>query len=187
MTIEEIISGCQHQKPKAQHLLYQRYAARVMGVCVRYADSKDDAKDMFQECFIRVFKSIDKLQNQAVFEAWLKRLVVNTALTYLQKNKKYQTQLNEEVLIETTENEDYRHILANFSRDDLVKLINRLPTGYRTVFNLYVIEGYAHQEIAEILQTSESNSKNQLMKAKRALQKMINEQNLYENYERKVG
>jgi RNA polymerase sigma factor (sigma-70 family) len=187
MTIEEIILGCQHQEPKAQQMLYQRYAARVMGVCVRYADSKDDAKDMFQESFIRVFKSIDKLQNRAVFEGWLKRLVVNTALTYLQKNKKYQTQLNEEVLIETTENEDYRQILANFSRDDLVKLINRLPTGYRTVFNLYVIEGYAHQEIAEILQTSETNSKNQLMKAKRALQKMINEQNLYENYERKLG
>ncbi|MCU0447804.1 MAG: RNA polymerase sigma factor [Microscillaceae bacterium] len=187
MTIEELISGCQKQEPKAQHLLYQRFAGRVMGICMRYADSRDDAKDIFQESFIRVFKNIDKLQNIGTFEAWLRRLVVNTALSYLQKNKKYQTQLNEEVLIETAENEDYRQILAGFSREDLVALINRLPTGYRTVFNLYVIEGYAHQEIAQMLETSETNSKNQLMKAKRALQKMINEQNLYENYERKLG
>lgn len=188
MTIEEIIEGCKSQHPPAQRQLYERYARRLMGVCVRYATTREDAKDVFQESLIKIYKNISQLKSAELLEAWLRRVVVNTAINQFKQNKKHSLgHIYEDFLYENVENDDYQLIIDNLAKEDLVKLINRLAPGYRMVFNLYVMEGYSHKEIAELLQTSETNSKNQLMKAKRVLKKMLDELNIKENYERKLG
>jgi RNA polymerase sigma-70 factor (ECF subfamily) len=183
MTLHELVEGCQAQQTDAQKELYRLYGSKVMGVCVRYSDSKEDAKDIFQESFIKIYRSIHKLKNVELLGAWMKKIAVNTAINYFHKLRKNAEIWSNEEEIEASQNDDYQKIMANLSKQDLVKLINELAPGYRMVFNLYVVEGYSHKEIADLLNTSETNSKNQLMKAKRTLQKKLIELNLYEKYE----
>lgn len=172
MTDIELIKACQAKNSKAQELLYNRYAGRLMGICMRYGASKEEAQDIFQEAFIKVFENIHKVTQVETLNAWIKKIVINTAINHYHQQQKRYTALPE-LYSETEFDDAHERIIDQLSQEELLNLIQKLPAGYKFVFNLYAIEGYAHKEIAEMMQTSESNSKNQYAKAKKALQKMI--------------
>lgn len=172
MTDEELVKACQAQNPKAQSTLYNRYAGRLMGVCLRYANDSAEAEDIFQEAFIKIFAHIDQVRPETL-SAWIKRIVINTAINHYRQQKKYHgiDEINDSV-----ENEYFdtqTNAIDNLSQEELLNLIQKLPKGYKMVFNLFAIEGYAHKEIGEIMNITEANSKNIYAKAKKSLQKMI--------------
>ena len=172
MTDLEIVEACKSHQPKAQELLYNRYAGRLMGICMRYGASKEEAQDIFQEAFIKVFEHIHTIQQVDTLNAWVKKIVINTAINHYHKHQKRYTTLPE-VYIETEFDDSHSKIIDELSHEELLALVQQLPAGYKFVFNLYAIEGYTHKEIANLMQTSESNSKNQYAKAKKALQKLL--------------
>lgn len=171
MTDAELIAACQAQNPKAQELLYNRYAGRLMGVCMRYGAGRQEAQDIFQEAFIKVFQHIHNAQPDTL-NAWVKKIVINTAINHYHQYQKKYAPLPESYQ-ETAFDYEHERIIDLLSQEELLVLIQKLPAGYKFVFNLYAIEGYTHKEIADMMKTSESNSKNQYAKAKKALQKMI--------------
>lgn len=173
ITAEEqniIIKQCLQGSQKAQAQLYQTHAGKMFAVCSRYTNSAADAEDVLQEGFIKLFKNLKKFQSKGSFEGWVRRIMVNTAIEHYRKNVKWQyTSDVEEVQIASKS----VSVLQSLNVNDILTLVQKLPTGYRTVFNLYVIEGYAHKEIAVLLKISESTSKTQLFKARATLQEMI--------------
>ncbi len=174
-TEKEILEGCLKNNKIAQYELYKKYSSRLFGLCVRYVPDKDNAADVLQESFIKIFESISKFRNEGSFEGWMKRITVNTALNYL---KKYKYQYDE-VNIENTTDEPFTEndVFSKIGKDDILKLLQELPEGKRVVFNLYVFEGYNHKEIGTLLNITESTSKTQFSKAKKMLQDKIT--NLY--------
>lgn len=185
MNIQKLVKGCQAQKPEAQRILYERYSGPLMGICLRYGRSREDAEDIFQEAFIRIFQQIDQLREAQALPAWVKRLTVNTAINHYRKQKRLREQGVGELDLENHRDmAQSPEILDQLDNEALLLLINKLPDGYRIIFNLYVIEGYSHKEIAEVMNTSENSSKSQLYKAKKALKKMICELNLIEDERR---
>lgn len=170
MTDQQIISGCKKQHPRYQKELVLRYSGLLLTVCRRYVDSQETARDVLQESFIRIFRSIDKYQEQGKLLPWLKRIVVNTALQQINKSYFKNERTGLELLREETSLPDVYHRLA---AEELLALIQQLPIGYRTVFNLHIIEGYSHLEIGDLLGISESTSRSQLTRARKMLQKKI--------------
>ncbi|MEO6404696.1 MAG: RNA polymerase sigma factor [Ferruginibacter sp.] len=174
MTETDNIRGCIKQDAACQKELYNRYAGKMLGVCQRYARNNADAEDMLQEAFIKIFDKMHQFKFEGSFEGWIRRIVVNTAL------KKYSlTRYSKEVSVyEVKETNGIYADAAAYSHlteKDLLVLINNLPDGYRLIFNLYVIEGYAHEEIAEMLGIQAGTSRSQLVKARSLLQKQITE------------
>lgn len=169
----DIISGCVQQKPLAQRDLYNMFAPKMLAVCFRYAKDRDEAEDMLQEGFIKVFQSIHKYQDSGSLEGWIRRIMVNTAIDMIRKNKamKMETPLDDYL----TETIGADAITDNLEVEYLLNIIQTLPTGYRVVFNLFAIEGYSHAEIAEQLNINESTSRSQYTRAKILLKKRINE------------
>jgi RNA polymerase sigma factor (sigma-70 family) len=170
LTEVEIIKGCVQQNKKYQHLLFTQYAGKLFTVCRRYAVDDMEAEDMLQEGFIRIFNNIQKFKFEGSFEGWMRRVVVNVALKHLQKKKIQLTEIKES----TTE----YFSLSTSAYDDLneealLKLIHQLPKGYKIVFNMAVIEGYSHEEIAKFLNIQPSTSRSQLVKARKMLQEQI--------------
>lgn len=165
---KEIIQGCLEQNNKAQELLYSRYAPKMYGVCMRFAKTAMEADDILQESFIKVFKNLESFSFKGSFEGWIRKTVINTAINYIKKNLKHQyhADVTEERSIEGS----MEGGIEKLSAEELLKLIRELPTGYSTVFNLYVIEGYSHKEIADKLGVSENTSKSQLARARQSLQ-----------------
>lgn len=151
--------------------LYKDFAPKMYGICLRFAGNRMDADDILQEGFIKVFKNITEFQNKGSFEGWIRRIMVNTAINFHKRR----------VRIASTEETDLREvsqsvdadIFSILSQDELLNMIRELPNGYRTVFNLNVIEGYTHKEIAEMLGISDNTSKSQLVRARRILQKKV--------------
>jgi len=173
MNETQLIEGCKQHNPKAQKALYDTYARKMMSVCLRYGSNRETAEDLLQEGFIKVFSAIGSFEGSGSFEGWMRRIFVNTALEYLRKNDI----LKESVEIDNTEvlqEVDYSAI-ERISADELMELIAELPPGFRTVFNMFAIEGYSHREIAETLNINESTSRSQYTRAKRLLQKWIKE------------
>jgi len=173
MSNEEMLEGCKAQKEHAQKILFERYAGLMTGVCMRYADRYEEAQDMMQDGFIKVFKKINSFTGKGSLEGWIRRIMVNTALDHLRKTKKerFHVDVNEvEYKLQ-----DGQQIISSLQADDLLKLIQALPVGYRTVFNMYAIEGYTHKEIAEELGVSENTSKSQYSRARSLLQKKLEE------------
>ena len=167
----QIIKGCQRGKKKSQYALVKRYSPVLMSLCRRYAPDEATAKDMLQESFIRIFANIEKYQPTGSFEGWIKTITTRCALQWLNKHNLRQDLLNFDVCDDTSlEPEVYEKINA----EDIILLIRELPVGFRTVFNLHVIEGYSHKEIAEMLEIEESTSRSQLGRARKLLQKRIN-------------
>lgn len=165
----ELVSGCRNGNRIHQQALYQRYYRKMFGVCLRYAEREEDAQDMLQDGFIRVFKSIGTFRGSGSLEGWVRRIMVNNAIQHYRKNSKFR-----KVDIEAAENVELDgEILSNMGQAELLKVINHLPVGYRTVFNLYVIEGYNHQEISFMLNISPGTSKSQLSRAKAHLKKQL--------------
>lgn len=171
LTEKELIKGCQIGKPEAQKELYRLYSPRLFGVCLRYAASYQEAEDFLQEGFIRIYRNLYKYKSTGSFNGWLHRVVINVALEDLRKNKKRQNQSNlDEVIDISIDSED---VFDTFGARDIMLMVQKLPNGYRTVFNLYVVEGYSHYEIGEMLGINENTSKSQLSRAKAALRKLL--------------
>lgn len=141
-----------------------------MAVCLRYAHDAMEAEDMLQEGFIRVFNYLDQFKFEGSFEGWVRRVVVNTALKHLQKKRLSFTEINDNNQ-QAPRLESYAY--SNLGEEELIKLINRLPDGYRTIFNLNIIEGYSHEEISKMLDIQPSTSRSQLVKARKMLQQQI--------------
>lgn len=153
-----------------QEELYSRFSPRMYAVCLRYAGNSEEAEDILQEGFIKVFKKMDSFRSEGSFEGWMRRIFVNTAIEHFRR-KRY--------LMPVTEKEEnsiegkYPSVLDDLGAKDILALVQELSPGYRTVFNMYVVEGYTHREIADMLGISEGTSKSQLSRAKAILQDMV--------------
>ena len=167
ITEEELIAKCKKENPKAQASLYEKYAKKMFAICLRYIKTPDEAEDTMINAFMKAFTNIRKFEGKGSFEGWLRKIMVNESLTYLRKNKSMYL----EVEIEKADYEpDYNSLNTQLEAEDLMKMIGELPVGYRTVFNLYAIEGYSHKEIAEQLGVNINTSKSQLSRARALLQ-----------------
>ena len=153
-----------------QALLYHRYAPKMYGVCLRYASCADEANDMLQEGFIKIFSRINSYRGDGPLEAWMRRIITNTAIEHLRK-KTYMQPITE-TEEDTIEDNDLS-VLDTLSQKDIINLIQTLPTGYRTVFNLKELEGHTHKEIAKLLDISEGTSKSQFSRARMILQEKV--------------
>ncbi len=162
----EIITGCLKGQVNYQKILYERYAPKMFGVCLRYARSRDDAADMLQEGFVKVFTKLDQFQFQGSFEGWVRRIMIHTALRAYQRQRFDQEISGYEHMPEVSVHPD---AISNLSESELIGMINRLPEGYKTVFNLVAIEGFSHAEAGEMLGIQESTSRSQLTKARKLL------------------
>ena len=152
-------------------MLFQVYAGKLMTICRRYANDHHEAEDMLQESFIRIFKSINQYKSLGSFEGWLRRITVNTAIQVLQKRKiKFAEIKNMPFEPESSDNS----VLADLDAEDLMRVISTLPDGYRTVFNLFVLEGYSHEEISKMMKIETASSRSQLSKARAMLREKIN-------------
>jgi RNA polymerase sigma factor (sigma-70 family) len=174
----DLIKGCIDGDRQMQELLYKKFSSKMYGVCLRYSGNVDDANDLLQEGFIKVFKNLLKFRGDGSFEGWLRRIFVNTSIEHFRKKVKlYNVTEVQENTIEDTD----LNILDTLAEKDIIILINELSPGYKTVFNMHVIEGYSHKEIADMLGISEGTSKSQLARAKgvlkKSLEKMINKAN----------
>jgi len=171
-TIErELVQSCKMRDRKAQEAVFKRFAGKMMAVCKRYVGVGPLAEDVLMEGFMKVFTKIDLFQEQGSFEGWIRRIMVNEALMALRKEGKMKFQ-DTDFGYEIGQVED---AYMNLQVEELNKLIESLPLGYKTVFNLYAIEGYNHQEIAEMLGIKEGTSKSQLSRARGLLQHKLNE------------
>ncbi|MFT3681777.1 MAG: sigma-70 family RNA polymerase sigma factor [Ferruginibacter sp.] len=171
MTEELMLAGCLQNNAASQDALYGRFSPRMLGVCYRFAKNREDAEDMLQEGFIKVFSQIHQYRNEGALEGWIRRIIVHTCINCLKKNKKF------------TESVDITHAAGIGIREEaissvlhakeVVECIRLLPIGYRTVLNLYAIEGYSHKEIAGMLDIEESTSRSQYTRAKAMLEDLL--------------
>jgi len=171
MTEEALLKGCLSNNATAQRELYNKYSSKMLSVCYRYAHNREDAEDMLQEGFIKVFLQIHTFENRGAFEGWIRRIVVHTCINILKKNKKF----NESVDIIHATGIQVREesIPAIIQAKQVVECIRMLPVGYRTVLNLYAVEGYSHREIAGMLDIEESTSRSQYTRAKAMLEDIL--------------
>ena len=169
---QQLITGCKEGKSWAQKAVYDRYAAAMMSVCVRYVTDRETARDLLQEGFIKLFTKIDSFTGAGAFGGWVRRIFVTTSLEYLRQNDALKQSASIEEYGNYIENDDVT-VLQKISADDLMACVAELSEGYRTVFNLYAIEGYSHAEIAEMLGISEATSRSQFMRARKILQKNV--------------
>ncbi len=177
MTVDEkIVEGCIAGKRRAQNQLYQKYAPGMFGVCLRYCKNTAEAEDILQEGFIKIFKNVKKYRKEGSFEGWIRRIMVNSAITHFNKNKIHFEDINEEKM-EFPEETETNETFTPVDQEVLLNLIQNMPEGYRMVLNLYVFEGYNHKEISEILNISENTSKSQLSKARKYLKNKLEEIN----------
>lgn len=180
-TEEEIIEGCIRGERIFQKALYDKYSSKMLGVCMRYAESREEAQDMLQEGFVRVFQSIITYQKLGSFEGWLRRVVVFTAINiYKSRLRKYKDEPisdNHDDIVESD-------VLDKLSAKEIIELMQLLPDGYRLIFNMFAIEGYSHKEIAEQLDIAVGTSKSQVARARAQMQQLIMKHNkgLYERF-----
>jgi RNA polymerase sigma factor (sigma-70 family) len=176
MTEEAILSGCLQNDPVAQRELYTKYSPKMLSVCYRFAHNREDAEDMLQDGFIKVYSQIHTFQNKGAFEGWIRRIVVHTCINHLKKNKKF----NESVDIIHATGVQIREdsVPSIVQAKQVVECIRLLPIGYRTVLNLYAIEGYSHKEISEMLDVEESTSRSQYTRAKQMLEDILIKKNI---------
>lgn len=151
--------------------LYDSYAPKMLGVCLRYAKNQMEAEDILQDAFIKVFTNLHRFKFQGSFEGWLRRTIVNTAINQYKKNLKHAREMDIDDI--EAENQKEEKVLDRMSADEILAIIQTLPEGYRVVFNLNVLEGYTHKMIGEMLDISENTSKSQLLRAKRILREKI--------------
>ncbi len=181
MSEEELINGCIQEDRASQYALYKTYAGKMLAVCHRYARTDLEAEDILQEGFIKVFDNISKFRGNGSFEGWIRRIMVNTALKMYRKS----SFKNETIgIAEDYDMPEDATVLEKISQGELMKMVQGLPEGYRIVFNLYAIEGFSHAEIAETLGVNEGTSRSQLAKARKWLQKKVNDSQTIA-YERK--
>jgi len=170
MTEQAIIAGCLQNDVAAQRELYNRYSPKMLSVCYRFAQSREDGEDMLQEGFIKVFTQMHTFQNKGAFEGWIRRIIVHTCINFLKKHKKF----NESVDLAYA---DYIQVkeetVPSMQARQIIECIRLLPLGYRTVLNLYALEGYSHKEIGQMLDIEESTSRSQYTRAKSMLENIL--------------
>ena len=171
MTEELMVQGCLDNIAAAQEALYNRFSPRMLGVCYRFARNREDAEDMMQEGFIKVFTQIHQFRGQGALEGWIRRIVVHTCINVLKKNKKFTDSVDLFHAGSMYLNEN--NIPSILQAKQVVECIRLLPVGYKTVLNLYAIEGYSHKEIAAILDIEESTSRSQYTRAKSMLEDVL--------------
>lgn len=175
MTDRDLVRECLNNERQAQYELYLRFSYMMKGICLRYAANEAEAEDVLQESFIRAFKNLQHWSEKGPLGAWLRKITVNTALEQYRKNKSLKnlsTLFDGSELQLTVED----HAIEALELEDLLAKIQQLPVGFRTVFNLYAVEGYNHREIADLLSISEGTSKSQYSRARLLLRKMIEEE-----------
>ena len=169
-TESDLIQGCIEGNRRMQEELYNRFASKMYAVCLRYAGNSDDAQDILQDGFIKIYKNLSRFRGEGSFEGWIRRIFVNTSIEHLRR-KTYLKPIAEKE--ENTLPLKEKSVLDNLGEKDILKLVKQLSPGYRTVFNLYVVEGYTHREIGDMLGISEGTSKSQLARARVILQDMV--------------
>src|SRR6187431_1639856 len=184
MTEQTILAGCLQNNPAAQRELYNRYSPRMLSVCYRFAQNREDAEDMLQEGFIKVFGQIHTFQNKGAFEGWIRRIIVHTCINNLKKNKKFNESVD--LIHATTIQVREESVPSIVQAKQVVECIRLLPIGYRTVLNLYAIEGYSHKEIAEVLDIEESTSRSQYTRAKQMLEDILVRKNIIQKPRQKA-
>jgi RNA polymerase sigma-70 factor (ECF subfamily) len=167
-----LIQACVRRERWAQKVLYEEYYSRMMGVCLRYATDEEEALDILHEGFIKVFRHIGKYKPGTSLSAWIRRIMVNTAIDYFRKNSRRRTEDMDEAYDISTNDPD---AISRCTEREILEAIQELTPSYRAVFNLYVIEGYAHKEIAELLDITESTSRSNLVKARLKLKEILSE------------
>jgi RNA polymerase sigma-70 factor (ECF subfamily) len=185
MTEETILQGCLRNDSVAQKELYNKFSPKMLAVCYRFGHNREDAEDMLQEGFIKVFSQIHTFRNQGAFEGWVRRIIVHTCINNLKKNKKF----NESVDIIHATNLHVREesVPSIVQAKQVVECIRLLPIGYRTVLNLYAIEGYSHKEIADMLDIEESTSRSQYTRAKQMLEDILIRKKILQKSSQKTG
>jgi len=181
--IKNIINGCLKGNRRDQELLYRRHAAKLYAVCLQYSGNDEEARDILQDGFIKIFENLVHYRDEGSFEGWIRRIVVNTALEkYRNKHNLYRVDDIDQIpeLDAQPDNEDY----AGLEAIDLLDIIRELPPKYRLVFNLFAIEGYSHKEISKMMNISEGTSKSNLSRARVILQKRVG---LYTGIGKKVS
>lgn len=167
---DELIKGCLRRERSAQRELYDTFSSKMYSICYRYVKDSMEAEDILITAFMKVFDKIGQFKSEGSFEGWIRRIVVNEALTYLRRNR---SMYLETELEQADREPDYSKLSDHLEAEDLMNMIKELPTGYRIVFNMYAIDGYSHKEIASHLNISENTSKSQLSRARVYLQKML--------------
>lgn len=168
--LDEILKGCIKGQRQSQNAFYKHFARKMYVVCLRYSKDATEAEDILQDGFVKVFSNISSFKNEGSLEGWVRRVIVNTALEKFRKKTPLMTSGDE---YEKVTEIHYETIESNISANELMDVIQKLPPGYRTVFNLYAIEGYSHKEIGDMLGISEGTSKSQLARARGLLQDAV--------------
>ena len=171
MTEELMLAGCLRNNAASQEALYHRFSPRMLGVCYRFAKNREDAEDMLQEGFIKVFTQMHQYRNEGALEGWIRRIIVHTCINNLKKNKKFSDSLD--IIHANSVHVNEEMIPSIMQAKQVVECIRMLPLGYRTVLNLYAIEGFPHKEIAGMLDIEESTSRSQYTRAKAMLEEIL--------------
>jgi RNA polymerase sigma factor (sigma-70 family) len=171
MTEEAILQGCVQNNAAAQKALYEKYSAKMLVVCYRYGHNREDAEDMLQEGFIKVFSQIHTFENRGALEGWIRRIMVHTCINVLKKNKRFNESVD--LIHANSLHTREENIPSIIQAKEVVECIRMLPIGYRTVLNLYAIEGFSHKEIAAMLDIEESTSRSQYTRAKNILEEVL--------------
>ena len=171
MTEEAIFQGCLKNQAPAQRELYNRYSPKMLAVCYRFAHNREDAEDMLQEGFIKIFSQIHTFQNKGAFEGWIRRITVHTCINHLKKNKRFNESVD--IIYASSIHVREESVPSIVQAKQVVECIRMLPIGYRTVLNLYAIEGYSHKEIGEMLDIEESTSRSQYTRARQMLEEIL--------------
>lgn len=179
MIEQSLIVGCLEKDAAAQRELYNRFSPKMLSVCYRFAHNREDAEDMLQEGFIKVFTQIHTFQNKGVFEGWIRRIIVHTCINFLKKHKKFSDTV--ELDYANTIYVKEESLPSLMQAKQVVESIRLLPIGYRTVLNLYAIEGYSHKEIGEMLDIQESTSRSQFTRAKVMLEQVLIKKRIISN------
>lgn len=178
---QELIQGCRRGDRAAQKRLYDTFSPKMYVLCCRYVKDSMEAEDVLVTAFTKILDKIDQYKSEGSFEGWIRRVVVNEALTWLRRNRNMYLELE----LEAADYEpDYKSLSDHLEAEDLMTMINELPSGYRIVFNLYAIDGYSHKEIADQLGISENTSKSQLSRARAYLQKLLTDNDWKPNQQR---
>ena len=178
MEYNQLLKDCLKLKPEAQRMLYEHFAPSMLGVCFRYTKSMSDAEEVLQEGFVKVFSRLSQFKGDGELGGWIRKIMVNTALTYLKTNQKYRYDLSYDetpLHLVSTENP-----IVDLQTKELAELIRQLPTGFQTIFNLYAVEGYKHAEIASMLGINEGTSRSQYARARILLIELIEKFSLKE-------
>lgn len=176
MDNEQLIVDCVNGNARAQKMLYEKFGPKLFAVCHRYASSYEESQDILQDGFVKIFEKLSTYKGEGSFEGWMRRIIVNTALDTIRKNQKLKFNIDVDIVSNHLATD--QSILGELAAQDLLKILQKIPMGYRTIFNLYVIEGFSHKEIAEQLDITISTSKSQFSRARALLREILDKQNI---------